>query len=50
MQTKNHGAIFCAPGEARTLNHQIRSLLLYPLSYGGVFGIIHEMVVCLARR
>lgn len=25
-----------APGEGRTLNHQIRSLLLYPLSYGGV--------------
>ena len=31
-----------APGEARTLNHQIRSLLLYPLSYGGVSRIIHE--------
>ncbi len=30
------GANAGAPGEGRTLNHQIRSLLLYPLSYGGV--------------
>ena len=27
--------VACAPGEARTLNHWIRSPLLYPLSYGG---------------
>ena len=32
----------CAPGEARTLNLLIRSQALYPLSYGGVFTIIHE--------
>ncbi len=31
-----------APGEARTLNLLIRSQALYPLSYGGSIGIIHE--------
>ena len=31
-----------APGAARTRNHQIRSLLLYPLSYGGVCLIIPD--------
>jgi hypothetical protein len=29
-------ALFCAPGRTRTYDRQIRRLLLYPLSYGGL--------------
>ena len=29
-------AMFCAPGRNRTYDRQIRRLLLYPLSYGGL--------------
>ena len=29
-------AMFCAPGRTRTYDRQIRRLLLYPLSYGGL--------------
>jgi hypothetical protein len=36
--------VSCAPGEARTRNHWIRSPLLYPLSYGGRKEIITEFV------
>ena len=28
--------MFCAPGRNRTYDRQIRRLLLYPLSYGGL--------------
>ena len=40
--TEANPLYLCAPGEARTLNLLIRSQALYPLSYGGVSGIIHE--------
>lgn len=39
-----------APGEARTLNHWIRSPLLYPLSYGGRAKIILEFGYLLQSR
>ena len=46
MAKRNKNTVFrrylCAPGEARTLNLLIRSQALYPLSYGGDIGIIHE--------
>ena len=46
MDELNRNIVFrrylCVPGEARTLNLLIRSQALYPLSYGDVFGIIHE--------
>ena len=42
--------VACAPGEARTLNHWIRSPLLYPLSYGGREIIILEFSDLLHSR
>lgn len=39
-----------APGGARTHNLLIRSQALYPLSYGGVFRIIHEIAGVLMVR
>jgi hypothetical protein len=32
-------AMFCAPGRNRTYDRQIRRLLLYPLSYGGLTSV-----------
>jgi hypothetical protein len=34
-------AMFCAPGRNRTYDRQIRRLLLYPLSYGGLKHAVH---------
>ena len=37
-------AVFCAPGRNRTYDRQIRRLLLYPLSYGGLGSeVLHRL-------
>lgn len=36
QQLQNNNAVFGAPGENRTPDHDVRTVLLYPLSYGGI--------------
>jgi hypothetical protein len=39
-------AMCCAPGRNRTYDRQIRRLLLYPLSYGGLGARRHRRTPC----